>query len=137
MYVNFDLNSLVLLLRADSNLMSLVTSLTADRPYYEEKTPYAYLESTSLPVTWITQRHVVSLKVVLWETWTDKEFKQIVTAFDNAVLPTIDWCVPIKKVWDVEVVDVSKWPSTQKYRYTESKWSLNILQDYYFDVATV
>lgn len=136
-YVNFDLNSLVVLLRADETLMSLITSLTADRPYYEKETPYAYLESQSIAPVGIILRNVVSLRVVLWEDWTDKDFKDIVTAFDNAVLPPIDWCLPIKKVGDVQIIDVSKWPSTQKYRYSESKWSLNLTQDYYFDVATV
>lgn len=135
--MNLDLNSLVLLLRSDATLMSLITSLTADRPYYEKETPYAYLESTSLAPIWIVMRNIVTLVVVLWEDGTDKEFKQIVSAFDNAVMPQVDWCLPIKKIWDVQVVDVSKWPSTQKYRYSESKWSLNVRQDYYFDVATV
>lgn len=137
MYVNLDLNSLVVLLRSDATLMSLITSLTADRPYYEKETPYAYLESTSLAPMWIVMRNIVTLIVVLWEDGTDKEFKEIVSAFDNAVMPQVDWCLPIKKIWDVQVVDVSKWPSTQKYRYSESKWSLNVRQDYYFDVATV
>lgn len=137
MYVNLDLNSLVVLLRSDATLMSLITSLTADRPYYEKETPYAYLESTSLAPMWIVMRNIVTLIVVLWEDGTDKEFKEIVSAFDNAVMPQIDWCLPIKKIWDVQVVDVSKWPSTQKYRYSESKWSLNVRQDYYFDVTTV
>lgn len=137
MYVNLDLNSLVVLLRSDATLMSLITSLTADRPYYEKETPYAYLESTSLAPMWIVMRNIVTLVVVLWEDGTDKEFKEIVSAFDNAVMPQVDWCLPIKKIWDVQVVDVSKWPSTQKYRYSESKWSLNVRQDYYFDVATV
>jgi len=136
-YVNFDLNSLVVLLRADETLMSLITSLTADRPYYEKETPYAYLESTAIAPVWILLRNVVTLVVVLWEDGTDKEFKQIVTAFDNAVMPPIDWCLPIKKIWDAQVIDVSKWPSTQKYRYSESKGSLNVRQDYYFDVATI
>lgn len=135
--MNLDLNSLVVLLRSDATLMSLLTSLTADRPYYEKETPYAYLEATSLAPIWIVHRNIVTLIVVLWEDWTDKEFKQIVSAFDNAVMAQIDWCLPIKKIWDVQVVDVSKWPSTQKYRYSESKWSLNLRQDYYFDVTTV
>lgn len=137
MYVNFNINDLVLLLRSNAWLMSLLVGwLTAEKPYYETETPSCYIEVSSLQMDNISQRHIVTFTMVLWQTWNDKEFKEIVTEIDNALLPQIDWCLPIKKVGDVDIVNISKWYSSQKFRYSE-KWNLNLKQDYYFDVTTV
>lgn len=137
MYVNLNINDLVLLLRDSTELTSLLSGwITAEKPYYEQEPPYAYIEEVVLPASNIFVRHVISVFVVMWNEWTDKEFKEIINAFDNALLAPIDWCLPIKEVGDVILTDVSKWRSTQKFRYTE-KWNLVLMQDYYFDTSTV
>jgi hypothetical protein len=139
MYVNLDLNSLVLLLRDRAELVNLLPGwLTAEKPYYEQQTPYAYLESISLPANpnSVNARHIITLTVVMGSDGTDREFKEIITVFDNLVMSTVDWCLPIKQVWEVRILGVSKWQSHQKFRYSE-KWNLNLSQDYYFDVVTV
>ena len=139
MYVNFDINSLVLELRASSALMKLLHGwLTADKPYYEiDEIPYCYVEENALPVSnIISRRHIVSFTIVLWKDGIDREFKTVLSMLDNTILPDTEWCLPIKKIGDVVVTNVSKWFATQKVRFTD-KGNLAMRQDYYFDVVIV
>jgi len=140
MYTNLDLNSLVLLLRGmieNTELFDILKwGITAEKPYYEQTPPYAYIESISLPQNNIFMRYVISVYIILWADWTDKEFRNIITLFDNLLLPPIDWCLNIKEVWDVKILDITKWYADVKTRYS-SKWNLILRQDYYFDTSIV
>ncbi|HPC34031.1 MAG TPA: hypothetical protein PLP73_00035 [Candidatus Absconditabacterales bacterium] len=110
--------------------------ITAEKPYYEQTPPYAYIESISLPQNNIFMRYVISVYIILGADGTDKEFRNIITLFDNLLLPPIDGCLNIKEVGDVKILDITKGYADVKTRYS-SKGNLILRQDYYFDTSIV